>query len=408
MFFTKEQDEIIEQVVEYKKNVFYSGQAGTGKSVLLREIISRLNPNDVAVTASTGIAACNINGCTLHSFAGIRTGDQIVTDLIKAMNKQAVYRWRKTKILIIDEISMIDGRLFDKIEEIARTIRQNNRPFGGIQLLICGDFLQLPPVGEDTIFAFEAVSWNSCIDRTFILTNVFRQTEKEFLTALSEIRMGEPSRKTNELFENLDRDQDTEDGIIPTQLFPLRSQADVVNDEFVGKLSGEEKTYIAKDYCTFESYAKKLDKDCIAPKTIRLKIGAQVIFLLNKPDLKLVNGTVGKVIRFSKSTKLPVVKFSNGVIHQVSENTWEIKSGKKVVATRTQLPLILAYALTIHKSQGQTLKYVSVDLSKVFEHGQVYVALSRATSLDGLKVIGYDPMKIKANQTVLDYYIHHL
>ena len=188
VFLSDEQRKVLALVAEQSKSVFYTGSAGTGKSVLMREIIKALRekfsrePDRVAVTASTGLAACNVGGVTLHSFAGIGLGKEAIPELVKKIkrNKKAKNRWMRTKVLIIDEISMVDGDLFDKLEGIARTIRNNGRPFGGIQLVITGDFFQLPPVpdpGKVAKFAFDAATWNTSIEHTIGLTQIFRQKD---------------------------------------------------------------------------------------------------------------------------------------------------------------------------------------------------------------------------------------
>jgi ATP-dependent DNA helicase PIF1 len=189
VFLSDEQQQVLDLVVEQKKSVFFTGSAGTGKSVLLREIISSLRkkfqrePDRVAVTASTGLAACNVGGVTLHSFAGIGLGKEDVPELVRKIkrNQKAKHRWMRTKVLIIDEISMVDGDLFDKLEAIARQIRNNGRPFGGIQLVITGDFFQLPPVpegqGRVARFAFDAATWGTAVDKTIGLHHVFRQKD---------------------------------------------------------------------------------------------------------------------------------------------------------------------------------------------------------------------------------------
>lgn len=198
VFLSEEQKQVLHLVADVGKSVFFTGPAGTGKSVLLKEIIAALRtkyrrePDRVAVTASTGLAACNIGGVTLHSFAGIGLGKEPAPELVKKIkrNQKSKNRWLRTKVLIIDEISMVDGELFDKLEEVARSIRNNGRPFGGIKLVITGDFFQLPPVpggGRAARFSFDAATWNTSIEHTIGLTNVFRQKDPgESLRALSE------------------------------------------------------------------------------------------------------------------------------------------------------------------------------------------------------------------------------
>lgn len=249
IFLSDEQNNVVEAVVERGKSIFFTGSAGTGKSVLMREIIKKLRqkykrePDRVAVTASTGLAACNIEGVTLHSFAGIGLGKEPVPDLVKKVsldsfpcqksyldsniakikkNQKSRGRWQRTKVLIIDEVSMVDGDLFDKLEEIARTIRNNGRPFGGIQLVVTGDFFQLPPVPEagnrEAKFSFSAATWNTVIQHTILLTHVFRQRDPEFAAMLNELRLGKPSPSTVEAFRKLSRPLQFHDELDATEL----------------------------------------------------------------------------------------------------------------------------------------------------------------------------------------------
>ena len=229
VFLSDEQKQVLELVAEKKQSVFFTGSAGTGKSVLLRETIKALRdkyrrePDRIAVTASTGLAACNVGGVTLHSFAGIGLGKEAVPELVKKIKKsaKAKQRWLRTKVLIIDEISMVDGDLFDKLESIARMIRNNGRPFGGLQLVITGDFFQLPPVpdyGKEAKFAFDAASWNTSIGHTIGLTQVFRQKDPVFANMLNEMRLGKLTPKSINAFRSLSRPLNSEDDFGATEL----------------------------------------------------------------------------------------------------------------------------------------------------------------------------------------------
>ena len=246
VYLSDEQKKIMNLVTEERKSVFFTGSAGTGKSVLLREIIKNLRiqhktqPDRVAVTASTGLAACNVSGVTLHSFAGIGLGKEEVPELVKKIkrNQKAKSRWLRTKILIIDEISMVDGDLFDKLESIARIVRNNGRPFGGIQLVITGDFFQLPPVpdyGKVAKFSFDAATWNTSIEHTIGLTQVFRQKDPgmaspwggeksanfriAFANMLNEMRLGRLSPESINTFRSLNRPLAFDDDFEATELY---------------------------------------------------------------------------------------------------------------------------------------------------------------------------------------------
>jgi ATP-dependent DNA helicase PIF1 len=229
IFLSEEQKGILTAVVEEKKSIFFTGSAGTGKSVLMKSIITQLRtkylkePDRVAVTASTGLAAVNIDGTTLHSFAGIGLGKEPAAELVKKIrrNPKARQRWVRTKVLIVDEVSMIDGDLFDKLEHVARTIRNNGSPFGGIQLVVTGDFFQLPPVPEkDRIakFSFDAATWNTCIEHTVLLTHVFRQKDAMFAGMLNEMRLGRLTAASIKAFQSLSRPLKFTDDLEATEL----------------------------------------------------------------------------------------------------------------------------------------------------------------------------------------------
>lgn len=469
VFLSDEQQHVLDLVSEKKKSVFFTGSAGTGKSVLLREIIATLRkkylrePDRIAVTASTGLAACNIGGVTLHSFAGIGLGKEPVPELVKKIkrNQKAKHRWMRTKVLVVDEISMVDGELFDKLEAIARQIRNNGRPFGGIQLVITGDFFQLPPVpdsGKVAKFAFDATTWSTSIEHTIGLHHVFRQKDPVFAGMLNEMREGRLTPASIKAFQQLHRPMEFSDEIDSTELFPTRTEVERANSTKMSQLVGEIKTFEARDGGTIadKTMRDKLLQNCMAPEIIHLKKGAQVMLIKNI-DESLVNGSLGKVIGFMSETQFdsytadeaafaatqggtfkesddpnanpkdraqkrimdnlfgsttqawPVIRFTiaDGTTRDLlcQRETWKIElPDGEVQASRAQIPLILAWALSIHKAQGQTLERVKVDLGKVFEKGQAYVALSRATSMQGLQVLRFDARKVVAHDKVRTFY----
>ncbi|GFF45868.1 DNA repair and recombination protein pif1, mitochondrial [Aspergillus udagawae] len=468
LFLSDEQRHVLETVVNQGKSIFFTGSAGTGKSVLMREIIKQLRskyrkePDRVAVTASTGLAACNIEGVTLHSFAGIGLGKEPVPELVKKIkrNQKARNRWLRTKVLIIDEVSMVDGDLFDKLEEIARRIRNNGRPFGGIQLVVTGDFFQLPPVPEgsnrEAKFAFASATWNTSIQHTILLTHVFRQKDPEFAEMLNEMRLGKLSPRTIETFKSLSRPLNFHDALEATELFPTRQEVEQANSARMSRLSGEIMTFHAVDSGTIQDvqFREKLLANCMAPPVIHLKKGAQVMLIKNMED-SLVNGSIGRVVAFMDeatfeyyrdnesefaggedagsdderlnharkklkglgnkdggvvvSRKWPLVCFvqPDGTERHLlcQPEAWKIElPNGEVQAQRQQVPLILAWALSIHKAQGQTLQRVKVDLGRVFEKGQAYVALSRATSKTGLQVTRFDARKVMVHPKVTEFY----
>ncbi|KAI3534545.1 DNA repair and recombination protein pif1 [Colletotrichum filicis] len=461
---TQEQKHVQDLVVNKGQSVFFTGPAGTGKSVLMRSIIAELtkkwarDPERLAVTASTGLAACNIGGQTLHSFSGIGLGKEDVQALVKKIrrNPKAKNRWLRTKILVLDEVSMVDGDLFDKLSQIGRTIRNNGKPWGGIQLVVTGDFFQLPPVpdgdkGRDSKFAFEAATWNTTIDHTIGLTQVFRQRDPVFANMLNEMRLGRITDETVQTFRSLARAIPATDGLEVTELFPTRYEVENANQSRLRRLPGIPKRYDAGDSGD-PQIRDKLLQNMMAPKMIELKVGAQVMLIKNMDDT-LVNGSLGKVVNFMSEddfehwnpalmmqsvedidedgeararrkikafsreveqatrgkAEYPVVEFAavdgcTRTILCVPED-WKVElPNGEVQASRSQLPLILAWALSIHKAQGQTLERVKVDLGKVFEKGQAYVALSRATCQQGLQVLNFRKDKVMAHPRVVGFY----
>jgi ATP-dependent DNA helicase PIF1 len=405
------------------------------------------------VTASTGLAACNIGGVTLHSFAGIGLGKEPVEDLVKKIrrNAKAKQRWLRTKVLIMDEVSMVDGDLFDKLEQIARTLRNNGRPFGGIQLVITGDFFQLPPVpefGRQSKFAFDAGTWTTSIEHTIGLHHVFRQKDPVFAGMLNEMREGRMSAESIANFKKLDRPlPPSDDSIEATELFPTRQEVDRANNVRMQQLHGNAFRFDARDggSVTNKEQRDRLLQSCMVPEVVNLKKGAQVMLVKNLDD-SLVNGSLGKVTGFmteamfelykedeeaflegstsenamkaemAKSTLglntaqvFPLVRFAiaDGTTRDLlcKREDWKIElPNGEVQASRSQIPLILAWALSIHKAQGQTLERVRVDLGRVFEKGQAYVALSRATSMAGLQILRFDPRKVIAHEKVRSFY----
>ncbi|CAB4062055.1 PIF1 [Lepeophtheirus salmonis] len=361
---TPEQREVI-SVVSSGLNLFFTGGAGTGKSFIIRKIIGSLPPETTYVTASTGVAAHQIGGTTLHSFSGIPNYSVDVHKVAAQAEKKRGAAWRKCKILIIDEISMVDGRYFETLEAVARIIRNSDKPFGGIQLVLTGDFLQLPPVNESK-------------GKSVFLK---RQSDPGFISLLNNLRFGKcTSMITKTLIETGKKAFDTSDGICATRLCTHSADVDTINRLELKKLKNPSRIFKAID--TGSSAALSL-----VEKEIELKIGAQVMLTKNISISEgLVNGARGVVTQFEDTTGNPMIKFKSCGERRVTFEKWNYKcpsSGS--LQTRQQLPLRLAWAFSIHKSQGMTLDFVQVSLSKVFEAGQAYVALSRAKDFSSLR-----------------------
>ncbi|KAG9440609.1 hypothetical protein H6P81_020774 [Aristolochia fimbriata] len=423
---SKEQLNVLQAVVQ-GRSVFITGSAGTGKTFLLKHVIRVLqemhSPDHVYVTASTGVAACALNGQTLHSFAGVGLGSAAKEFLyLKASkNKLTRRRWKHVKALVIDEVSMIDGELFDSLDYIAQKMRSYMMPkgkaWGGIQLVVSGDFFQLPPVKAPNLlkeFAFEADCWYASFDLQVELTRIFRQSDSQLIELLQGVRRGEKDPKHLQLLSSCSTvsNLSEEEAESITRLYPRNEDVRRVNNQRLRSLGGEISTYRAVDSGT-EPWKSQLIQG-IAPDELELCLGAKVMLIKNlDPDQGLVNGTVGMVTGFVDgsgtldlcSTGLsPKVYFESGVEKVLEPESWDVMEGETVRATRRQVPLILAWALSIHKCQGMTLSRLHTDLSRAFGYAMVYVALSRLRSLDGLHLSGFDPQKIKAHPKVLQFY----
>jgi hypothetical protein len=414
------------QAVRRGENVFFTGGGGTGKSFLLKKLISLLRQETTAVTASTGIAACNIGGTTVHQFLGIGRVDPAVQGLSQQLaarmrrNADKLQSIKRTKVLIIDEISLIDSTFFELINEILNSVRDNVKPdtvFGGIQLVVCGDFLQLPPVGEKLKFCFESRLWRKTMKKTFHLTQIFRQSEdSDFAYLLNEVRMGDCSDETaRRLLSRLKRSK-ADDSTAPViKLLPLNKEVASLNERELTRLPKdvEKQTFTAIDTLFDPNFS--VDSVCPAKSFLTLPVGARVILVttLSISD-KLVNGATGTVVRFSKAPCVPYIKFDAlpdpiGV----PAHEWVFRQGNKEMARRRQIPLSLAWGISIHKSQGMTLDACEVSLDKVFEAGQAYVALSRCRSLEGLRLISENPSgvsvksiqkAVRANPVCVEFY----
>ncbi|KAI7810179.1 ATP-dependent DNA helicase PIF1 [Triplophysa rosa] len=404
---SKDQTAVLNAVLS-GKNVFFTGSAGTGKSFLLKRIVGSLPPKSTFATASTGVAACHIGGTTLHNFAGIGSGSAPLEQCLELAQRPGVLQhWTTCKHLIIDEISMVEAEFFDKLEAIARSIRRSTEPFGGIQLIVCGDFLQLPPVtkGKDKPnFCFQSRSWRKCIRMNMELTEVRRQTDKTFISLLQAVRVG---RVTEEVTARLLKSANhciERDGILATRLCTHKDDVELTNESKLKQLPGPMRVFEAVD--SDPMLVQTIDSQSPVSRSLQLKVGAQVMLTKNLDVQRgLVNGARGVVIDFQSGNHgLPRVKFLCGVAEVMKRERWMLKASGGHYLSRQQLPLKLAWAISIHKSQGMTLDCVEISLARVFESGQAYVALSRARSLEGLRVMDFDPRVVQANQDVLLFY----
>ncbi|XP_037011666.2 ATP-dependent DNA helicase PIF1 [Artibeus jamaicensis] len=403
-----EEQAAVLRVVLKGQSIFFTGSAGTGKSYLLKRILGSLPPTGTVATASTGVAACHIGGTTLHAFAGIGSGQAPLAQCVALAQRPGVRQgWLSCQRLVIDEISMVEADLFDKLEAVARAVRQQNKPFGGIQLIICGDFLQLPPVtkgSQPPQFCFQAKSWRRCVPVTLELTKVWRQADQTFISLLQAVRLGRCSEEVTHQLQATATHQVGRDGIVATRLCTHQDDVALTNERRLQELPGKVHSFEAMD--SDPEQARTLDVQCPVSKLLQLKLGAQVMLVKNLAVSRgLVNGARGVVVGFETEGRgLPQVRFLCGVTEVIRADRWTVQTTGGQLLSRQQLPLQLAWAISIHKSQGMSLDCVEISLSRVFASGQAYVALSRARSLQGLRVLDFDPTVVHCDPRVLRFY----
>jgi ATP-dependent DNA helicase PIF1 len=420
-------------------NIFITGPGGTGKSALIRMIYADAYSKfkDIHVTAMTGCASILLNckAKTLHSWAGIGLANGETEYFINKIKKNKFLKaiWKATEILVVDEVSMLSLKLFEMLNAIGKAVRGNSKPFGGIQLIFSGDFFQLPPVGDkdepDTQrFCFESAEWNTVFYRScqIQLIKIFRQTDEVYSIILNQIREGKIKRKSNDiLLEYVERPLSSSLIVEPTKLFPTKNKVEQINHKKMTILTGEEREYKIKYIKDLEmtktDKLKRLDftdKDIqveldflagnlMCDKEMKIKIGAQVMCIINikseSGDVLICNGSQGIVQSYCEISGCPKIKYNNGIEMTMIRHVWE--SDKIPGIGVSQVPLILSWALTIHKSQGATLDAAEIDVgSGIFECGQTYVALSRVKSLDGLYLTSFDAKRIRINKKVKEYY----
>lgn len=382
-------------------NVFLTGEPGAGKTYVINQYIAWLEAAGltVAVTASTGIAATHIGGLTIHSWSGVGARDTLTAyDLDQIVSKERlVKRMKKTSVLIIDEISMLDGKLLDMVDIICRTIRQSAEAFGGMQVVCVGDFFQLPPVtrtGDMMRYAFESRAWEHLRPLVCYITEQFRQEDELLLSLLSSIRKGEIEEDHYTLL-NEQTTIDYED-IEPTRLYTHNADVDAVNSAKLAELGGAAKSYKMQARGN-KILHESLMRNCLSPVLLYLKLDAMVMCTKNNFEAGYVNGTLARVVGFDTYDGNPIIETADKRRITIEPVSWELTEEGKTLASIEQLPLRLAWAITVHKSQGMSLDAAEVDLSKSFVYGQGYVALSRVRSLAGLKVLG-----MNANALMVD------
>jgi ATP-dependent DNA helicase PIF1 len=384
------------------ESVLLTGPAGAGKTFVLNQFIrfAKAEGKHVSVTATTGLAATHLGGTTIHSWAGIGVQDHLPNGFAEHIAKGRREIIEKTDVLIIDEISMLHDFRLDMVDEVCRLVRKKDEPFGGIQLIMSGDFFQLPPINRGDSraggFVVNSKVWQELDPVICYLQEQHRQDDETLLEILNAIRAGEVRRHHAETL--LQRAEVYPDEFeLLTELHTVNIDVDKLNDAKLAELEGDEITY-SQTTTGSEGYLESLQRSVLAPAALKVKKGALVMAVKNSAERKYVNGSLGTVIDFEPYTEYPIVEFKNGKVVSMVPDTWELRDGDKKRASISQIPLRLAWAITVHKSQGMTLDAARIDLRKAFVEGMGYVALSRVKNLNNLYLTGINQMALRVSE----------
>ena len=394
-------------ILKSGKNVFITGSAGTGKTYLLNLFIQYLKERKVypTIVASTGIAASHLGGQTVHSFFSLGIRDTVDDGYVEFLleKKYLKTRFSKLKLLIIDEVSMISPEIFSSMDKILRAFKHASEPFGGVQVVISGDFFQLPPISKiykEKRFAWQSPAWKALELKTCYLEKKFRQDDDKLIQILDDIRGGEVSKSSHEIF-NSRYQKELDITFTPTKLYTHNIDVDRMNNKELKKLKGSPKHFMYESKGSKKNI-EKIFKSSLVLEELILKKDAVVLFIKNNPEKGYVNGTTGIVAGFDTADSMPIVKTSSGRKIKLDLEDWSMENESgTVIATVSQIPLRLAWAITIHKSQGMTLDAAEIDLTKTFEAGQGYVALSRIKNIEGLRLMGINDMALKVDPLIL-------
>ena len=384
-------------------NVFLTGEPGAGKTYVINRYVAWLRERGIepAITASTGIAATHVGGMTIHAWSGVGIKKSLGEWELEALMEREplVRRVRAAKVLIIDEISMLDANLVSLVDRALSHLRGNESPFGGLQAVFVGDFFQLPPVskGEPAAFAFASPAWEAANPLVCYLSEQHRQDDGLFLQLLAAMRQGALEDEHRELLRTRYRE-----GGAPanaTRLYPHNEDVDRLNAEALGRIENASRVYQMRASGS-ATLVEALKRGCLSPETLTLKEGAAVMFTRNNFEHGYVNGTLGRVEGWS-AAGWPQVRTRAGKLIEAEPEEWRIEDGKRVLAQIAQVPLRLAWAMTVHKSQGMSLDAAVMDLSGAFEYGQGYVALSRVRTLEGLHLLGFNERALAVHPDIL-------
>ena len=386
------------------RSALLTGAAGTGKTHLLNNFIvqARKRGKKVSVTATTGLAATHLGGNTIHSWSGIGVSDHLPNNFFERLSKTRRDVISKTDVLIIDEISMLHDFRLDMIDKVLRTVRENDQPFGGIQLVMSGDFFQLPPVNRSNEqgggFVVYSDAWQELRPAVLYLERQYRQNDDRLLEILTALRTGDVRRRHVEAL--LARTKiEPPDGDI-TELHTVNVDVDDINIQKLAELPGEERSY-QQTTTGSKIYVENLQRSVLAPENLVIKLGALVMAVKNSPQKLYANGSIGTVVDFEPLTEYPVVEFRDGRRVTMVPDVWELRDGERKRASISQVPLRLAWAITVHKSQGMTLDAAKIDLRKAFVEGMGYVALSRVRDLDNLYLYGINRRALEVSPDAL-------